>query len=187
MTENAYLSGRLNMPFVGHCTFGKAPACVDWNAIDADAAILGVPNDMGTQWHSGARFGPRGIREASTLFSFGQAGAYDHEDDTLYLTRDQVPMVDVGDADIVQTDLAKSHANTELAVRTIRAARAMPLGSSAVITRSTHRSLRPSIRWSPSTSFISMRILISSMNALACAMAMAIPCGAPRKWLISPA
>jgi agmatinase len=127
MTENSYQSGRLNLPFVGHCTFGKAPPCTDWNAIEADVAVLGVPNDMGTQWRSGARFGPRGIREASTLFSFGHAGAYDHEDDTLYLTRDQVRMVDVGDADIVHTDMAKSHANTELAVRTILGARAMPL------------------------------------------------------------
>ena len=30
-------------------------------------AVLGAPNDMGTQWRPGARFGPRGIREASTL------------------------------------------------------------------------------------------------------------------------
>ena len=127
MTQNAYQSGRLNLPFVGHCTFGKAPPCTDWNAIEADVAVLGVPNDMGTQWLSGARFGPRCIREASTLFSFGHAGAYDHEDDTLYLTRDQVRMVDTGDADIVHTDMAKSHANTELAVRTILAARAMPV------------------------------------------------------------
>ena len=29
--------------------------------------------------------GPRGIREASTLFSFGHSGAYDFEDDIIYL------------------------------------------------------------------------------------------------------
>ena len=79
MSNNGYESGRLNLPFVGHCTFGKSPVCTDWDALDADVAVLGVPNDMGTQWRSGARFGPRGIREASTLFSFGHAGAYDHE------------------------------------------------------------------------------------------------------------
>ena len=127
MTENAYQSGRLNLPFVGHCTFAKAPVCLDWDSIDADVAVIGVPNDMGTQWRSGARFGPRGIREASTLFSFGHAGAYDHEDNKLYLTRDQVRIVDVGDADIVHTDMMKSHANTELAIRNILAAGAMPL------------------------------------------------------------
>jgi agmatinase len=127
MTDNAYQSGSLNLPFVGHCTFAKAPACVDWDAIDADVAVIGVPNDMGTQWRSGARFGPRGIREASTLFSFGHAGAYDHEDDKLYLTRAQVRIVDVGDADIVHTEMVKSHANTELAIRRILAAGAMPV------------------------------------------------------------
>jgi len=127
MKENSYESGRLNLPFVGHCTFAKSPVCLDWNRIDADVAILGAPNDMGTQWRSGARFGPRSIREASTLFSFGHAGAYDHEDDVLYLSRDQVRMVDVGDADIVHTDMASSNANIELAVRKILACGAMPV------------------------------------------------------------
>ena len=127
MTEFAYERGRLDLPFVGHCTFAKAPICTDWNAIDADVAVLGVPNDMGTQWRSGARFGPRGIREASTLFSFGHGGAYDFERDTLYLTAEEVRMVDVGDADIVHTDMEQSHANTEEAVRRILAAGAMPV------------------------------------------------------------
>ncbi|KXV16142.1 arginase [Caballeronia megalochromosomata] len=127
MQSNSYESGRLNLPFVGHCTFAKSPVCLDWNRIDADVAILGAPNDMGTQWRSGARFGPRSIREASTLFSFGHAGAYDHEDDVLYLSRDQVRMVDVGDADIVHTDMASSNANIELAVRKILACGAMPV------------------------------------------------------------
>lgn len=127
MTEFAYEGGRLDLPFVGHCTFAKSPICTDWDAIDADVAVLGVPNDMGTQWRSGARFGPRGIREASTLFSFGHGGAYDFERDTLYLTAEEVRMVDVGDADIVHTDMEKSHANTEAAVRRILAAGAMPV------------------------------------------------------------
>ena len=73
MADHGYQSGRLNLPFVGHCTFAKAPICIDWNSLDADFAILGVPNDMGTQYRPGARFGPRGIREASTLFSFGHS------------------------------------------------------------------------------------------------------------------
>ena len=127
MTEFAYERGRLDLPFVGHCTFAKAPICTDWHSIDADVAVLGVPNDMGTQWRSGARFGPRGIREASTLFSFGHGGAYDFERDTLYLTAEEVRIVDVGDADIVHTDMEKSHANTEAAVRRILAAGAMPV------------------------------------------------------------
>ena len=50
MSEFNYEHGRLNLPFVGHCTFAKAPPCIDWDAIDADIAVLGVPNDMGTQY-----------------------------------------------------------------------------------------------------------------------------------------
>ena len=125
--QNTYESGRLNLPFVGHSTFGKYPVCLDWDGIEADVAVLGVPNDMGTQWRSGARFGPRAIREASTLFSFGHGGVYNHEDDALYLTKEDVTIVDVGDADIVHTDMVKSHENTRFAVDKILRAGAMPV------------------------------------------------------------
>jgi agmatinase len=127
MTGNTYETGRLNLPFVGHSTFAKKPVCLDWDRIEAEVAILGVPFDMGTQYRSGARFGPRAIREASTLFSFGHGGAYDFEDDVTYLPVDQVRIVDLGDADIVHTDTAKSHANTEAAVRKILASGALPV------------------------------------------------------------
>lgn len=127
MASHGYEAGRLNLPFVGHCTFGKQPICTDWDKIDADVAVLGVPYDMGTQYRSGARFGPRAIREASTLFSFGHSGAYDHEDDTVYLPTDKVRIVDVGDADIVHTDTVSSHENTRYAVRKILKAGALPV------------------------------------------------------------
>ena len=126
MSEHGYQSGRLNLPFVGISTFGKRPYVDNWESIDADVAILGAPFDAGTQWRSGARFGPRGVREASTLFSFGHAGAYDHEDDATYLPGD-VRIVDIGDADIVHTDTMKSHANIETGVRAILAAGALPV------------------------------------------------------------
>ena len=68
MSENTYDSGRLNLHFVGICTFGKYPYVQDWEKINADIAILGAPFDFGSQFRSGARMGPRSIREASTLF-----------------------------------------------------------------------------------------------------------------------
>ncbi len=126
MGGNTYETGRLNLPFVGISTFGKRPYQADWSAIRADAAILGAPFDFGTQFRAGARFGPRAIREASTLFSFGHAGAYDHEDDCTYLGSD-VTIVDIGDADIVHTDTEKSHANIETGVRAILDAGALPV------------------------------------------------------------
>ena len=123
---NNYDSGRLDLPFVGHATFGKRAPCLDWDTIEADVAILGAPFDFGTQYRPGARFGPRSIREASTLFSFGHAGAYDHEDDAIYLPA-SVRIIDMGDADIVHTNTEKSHANIEFGVRKILAAKALPV------------------------------------------------------------
>lgn len=126
MSTHGYESGPLNLPFVGVCTFGKSPLVNDLSDLSADIAILGAPFDGGTQWRPGARFGPRAVREASTLFSFGHAGAYDHEDDTTYLGPD-VTMVDAGDADIIHTDTIGSHRNIETGVRTLLSAGAFPV------------------------------------------------------------
>jgi len=126
MSKAGYEQGRLDLPFVGIATFGKYPYVQDWQALDADVAILGAPYDFGTQWRPGARFGPRAIREASMLFSFGHGGAYDPEDDVTYLPAD-LKIVDMGDADIVHTDTLKSHANIEYGVRQILKAGALPV------------------------------------------------------------
>ena len=127
MAEHGYDKGRLNLPFVGHCTFAKQPAVLDWDSLDADVCVLGAPFDMGTQYRAGARFGPRAIREASTLFSFGHAGMYDFEDDITYLPNDGVKIADIGDADMIHTDTERSHANIEMAVRKILTAGALPV------------------------------------------------------------
>ena len=123
---HSYDIGRLNLPFVGISTFGKRPYVEDWSTIDADVAVMGAPYDFGTQFRAGARFGPRAVREASTLFSFGHAGAYDHEDDATYLPQ-SVRIVDIGDADIVHTDTAQSHANIRSGVQAILRAGALPV------------------------------------------------------------
>lgn len=126
MAGHGYETGRLNLPFVGIATFGKRPVVSDWSDFSADVAVLGAPFDSGTQYRPGARFGPRAVREASTLFSFGHAGAYDHEDDATYLGAD-VTIVDMGDADIVHTDTEASHANIETGIRAALAAGALPV------------------------------------------------------------
>ncbi|MBT6190854.1 MAG: agmatinase [Tateyamaria sp.] len=123
---NTYDKGRLNLPFVGIATFGKRPYAENWTDLNADVAIIGAPFDAGTQWRSGARFGPKAVRDASMLFSFGHAGAYDHEDDVTYLP-ETVRIVDMGDADIIHTDTEGSHANIETAVRAALAADALPV------------------------------------------------------------
>lgn len=116
----------LNLPFTGICTFGKYPVCSDINQLDADVAVIGVPNDMGTQWKSGARMGPRGIREGSTLYSFGLNGAYDIEKDITYLGP-RWKVVDCGDVDMVHGDMMQCHENTEEAIRKIVSKGAMPV------------------------------------------------------------
>ena len=127
MSNNEYDQGRLNLPFVGICTFGKYPYIENWDKIDADVAVLGAPFDFGSQFRSGARMGPRGIMEASTLFSFGHGGAYDHEDNITYLPSDTTKVVDLGDADIIHTDTVKSHENIKYGVKKILKAKAIPI------------------------------------------------------------
>ncbi|WP_419739272.1 agmatinase [Ruegeria sp.] len=127
MSAHGYEGGRLNLPFVGISTFGKYPYVSDWDAIEADVAILGAPFDFGTQFRPGARFGPRAIREASTLFSFGHGGAYDHEDDITYLPAETTHIVDLGDADIVHTSTEKSHQNIKFGVEKCLEAGALPV------------------------------------------------------------
>lgn len=123
----AYDAGRLNLPFVGHTTFHKSEPFTDWSKLNERApevAVLGSPIDFGTQYRAGARFGPRGIREASTLYCFGHGGVYDHERDTTFEYGD---MVDVGDVDIIHTDSVQSHKNTQMAVETILESGALPV------------------------------------------------------------
>ena len=127
MSNNIYDQGRLNLPFVGLCTFGKYPHIQDWNKIEADVAVMGAPFDFGSQFRSGARMGPRGIREASTLFAFGHAGAYDHEDHVTYLPSETTRIADIGDADIIHTNTKKSHLNIKFGVKKILEAKAIPV------------------------------------------------------------
>ena len=106
MSDNKYDSGRLFLPFVGHCTFAKQPAVLYWNSLDADVCVLGAPFDMGTQYRPGARFGPRAIREASKLFSFGHGGMYDFEDDVTYMPQDGIKIIDISDCLLYTSDAA---------------------------------------------------------------------------------
>ncbi|MYG42138.1 MAG: agmatinase [Rhodobacteraceae bacterium] len=127
MGNHGYDKGELNLPFVGICTFGKYPYLKEIADNEFDLAIIGAPFDMGTQWRAGTRFGPRSVREASTLFSFGHAGAYDHEDKITYLDPQKVRIVDLGDADIIHTDTISSHKNIEKIVRYALSRGAIPV------------------------------------------------------------
>ena len=116
----------MDLPFVGISTFAKREYIKNWNNYKADVSIIGAPFDFGTQFRPGARFGPRAVREASTLFSFGHAGAYDHEDKKTYLDK-SVKIVDLGDADIVHTNTVQSHHNICKAVKAALFAKSLPV------------------------------------------------------------
>ncbi|MCJ0929747.1 agmatinase [Virgibacillus halodenitrificans] len=119
-----YTRVKLDMPFTGITSFKKYPICTNLDELDADFAIIGVPNDMTTAWRSGARMGPRSIREQSSLYAFG--AGYDHEKDILY-NNEGWKIVDCGDVSIINGDVEQSHENTEEAIRKIIANGTIPI------------------------------------------------------------
>lgn len=119
-----YTRVKLDMPFTGITSFRKYPICTDLEELDADFAIIGVPNDMTTAWRSGARMGPRSIREQSSLYAFGSG--YDHEKDIVY-NNDGWKIVDCGDVSIINGDVEQSHENTEEAIRKIISKGTIPI------------------------------------------------------------
>lgn len=116
---------RLNLPFTGIATFAKVPYHPDLDTLDADVAIVGAPYDMGTQVRSGARYGPRGIRNASTIYGMRSVTYYDSEFDEVYL--DGVTIVDVGDSDIIHGRPDACLANIQATTEKILARGAMPV------------------------------------------------------------
>jgi len=126
MSDNESEKGVLNLPFTGICSFGKYPICTNLDELDADLAIIGMPFEA-TQWRSGSKFGPRGLRDASTLFSFGLNGVYDQVNDEMIL-EPPTRIVDCGDVDMIHGDMTKCLANIEKDVSKIVAKGAIPIG-----------------------------------------------------------
>jgi agmatinase len=99
---------RVNRPFVGIPSFLRSPICTDLEALDATIAVMGVPTDEGSPFLPGARFGPRGIREHSLRFGAGGKGVFDSRTGQRLLEYEMTNrrLVDVGDADVVPTNVA---------------------------------------------------------------------------------
>lgn len=112
-------------PFVGIPTFLMAPMCADIEELDADIAVIGMPYDMGTSVKTGARFGPRGVREASTYNAYAHEGWYDPLRDEMFLG-EPWKIVDCGDIDVLHTVYERSFKNCEAAVRKILSKGAIP-------------------------------------------------------------
>ncbi len=116
---------KLNQPITGICSFAKYPICTDLEQLEADIAVLGVPYDLGVGFLSGARLGPRRIREVSTHYARGEAGFYDPENEEQLLSA-PIRIVDCGDADILHGDIEYSFSHIEDSVRKILQKGAIP-------------------------------------------------------------
>jgi len=102
MTDSAF--GESMQPFAGIASFMRRP--VTRAARPGDVAIVGVPFDSGTSYRSGARFGPRAIREASLLL-WGYNNALQVK------PLDHVRLVDSGDVDIVPPSIEATYAHIQ--------------------------------------------------------------------------
>jgi agmatinase len=130
--------GRLDMPFVGIPSFLRATVVADLDALDADIAVMGVPTDEGSPFMPGSRFGPRAIREHSLRFTGDEPGYYDPQRRRRYLGREMGDglIADVGDADVLPTNVAGTFDNVTAMTRRVLERGAMPavLGGDHAIT-----------------------------------------------------
>jgi guanidinopropionase len=109
-------------PYCGAPTLLKAPHHAGMAAEfrDLDVALLGIPMDLGVTNRSGARFGPRAVRNVDRV------GPYEHV--LRAIPTAQLRVADVGDVPFrSRFDLASCHADIEAFVRAIAAAGVVPL------------------------------------------------------------
>ncbi|WP_312463945.1 agmatinase [Pantoea endophytica] len=127
MSSNMRGSERLNRAFSGIPTFLRADYCDVLSELRADVAVFGVPFDEGSPWQPGARFAPRSLREHSMRFA--STGFYDIQRDQHFLTDviSQGRLVDVGDVDVLPTNVIGTHDNISTLVQMIRQRGAIPL------------------------------------------------------------
>lgn len=98
------LSGREFPRFSAIKTFFRLPY-VDVNS-DYDVGIVGVPFDGGVSYRPGARFGPAGVRQASSL---GRGFHWTHQLNFF----EKLKVADIGDCPVVPIDLAKTYKKVE--------------------------------------------------------------------------
>ena len=127
---------QLTAPFAGIPSFLRADICEDLDLLDADIAIMGAPTDEGSPFMPGARFGPRGLREHS--LRFGKTGYFDHDANRKFLEYEMTNhrIADVGDADVLPTNVEDTFKNiTELTEKVLqRGAMPVVLGGDHAIT-----------------------------------------------------
>ena len=113
-------------PYFGIHTFAGAPRGTADTLADG-IAVLGIPWDGGVGYRPGSRFGPQTIREVSARYPF-HGGYYDLEQGTSILST--ASMADLGDADVVVTDVERTFSAIEETITTVirRGIRPLVLG-----------------------------------------------------------
>jgi agmatinase len=99
-------------------TFMLLPAAE--SPADLDVALLGIPYDGGTSYRSGARFGPRAVREQSSLIRPWNPVLKVHPFERLRVA-------DCGDVDVVPISIERTHEAIERRIDAVVAAGARPL------------------------------------------------------------
>src|SRR5699024_10322648 len=99
------LNEKKNYGFTGIPTFLRANYVPLENIEERnpEIVVLGIPFDEGAPFVAGSRLGPRSIREHS--LRFGGPGIYDFKKDQI-LEIDRNKMADIGDIDVVPTDVS---------------------------------------------------------------------------------
>ena len=123
------VSNRMNYPFVGIPSFLRAALCTDLDRLDADVAVMGVPTDEGSPFLPGSRFGPRGIREHSVRFHGDGRGYYDPRVRRRFLEHEMTHgrLVDVGDTDVLPTNVVDTFHNVTGMTRRLLDRGALPV------------------------------------------------------------
>ena len=91
-------------PFAGIASFMRRP--VTRTVQPGDVAIVGIPFDSGTSYRSGARFGPRAIRDASLLL-WGYNNVLEIQ------PLDHLNVVDTGDIDVIPPSIEDTYHNIQ--------------------------------------------------------------------------
>lgn len=127
--DGAAIPRRPPSAFVGIPSFLRSTICTELGELDADVAVMGAPTDEGSPFMPGSRFGPRGIREHSMRFHGDGRGYYDPTAKRRFLQHEMSHgrLVDVGDADILPTNVVDSFHNITNLTRQLLDRGAMPV------------------------------------------------------------
>lgn len=110
-------------PFVGIPSFLRSSVIGSSEEFEADIAVFGAPTDEGSPFLPGSRLGPRALREHSLRFVSSSPGYFDPSHQKVFLEREMRDglIVDLGDADVVPTDIVSTFDSiTALTARVLR-------------------------------------------------------------------